>query len=299
MAGAVLVHMVLQVNAICQMNVVAQMIANVTICILENPVSDSPGHDQTLYYVSDTRISSKSMKQNKLFRMVSLNHYIEWEYISTDGSPTNILASLRQCHKSPAINYTPSINKKIKLNFNSIDNISKDKLLLAIGGEGRFNTGMSNNVTTSIRESAIGRTKTTDRADRATVEKVLDCRTAKIIYKLAEKLRPFILLYLDEMSGPRLGRDVFKDPNGQGYIYIQTDFRFRHGYCKNNPRKMIKTWAEKDMKNLKTIEDAGIRCPTARHIKDHILVMDFIGRAGCAAPLLKEAVLSLDKLREG
>lgn len=42
--------------------------------------------------------------------------------------------------------------------------------------EGRFNVGMSNSVTTAIRESvrdmAIGKTKTTEKADRATVEQV-------------------------------------------------------------------------------------------------------------------------------
>lgn len=42
--------------------------------------------------------------------------------------------------------------------------------------EGRMNIGMSNSVTTairgSIRESAVGKTKTTDKADRATVEQV-------------------------------------------------------------------------------------------------------------------------------
>jgi serine/threonine-protein kinase RIO1 len=32
--------------------------------------------------------------------------------------------------------------------------------------------------------------------------------------------------------------------------YVQGDFRFRHGYSKHNPRKMVKTWAEKEMRNL-------------------------------------------------
>lgn len=32
--------------------------------------------------------------------------------------------------------------------------------------------------------------------------------------------------------------------------YVQGDYRFRHGYCKHNPRKMVKTWAEKEMRNL-------------------------------------------------
>lgn len=44
--------------------------------------------------------------------------------------------------------------------------------------EGRLNVGMSNSVTTAIRESvrdmAIGKTKTTEKADRATVEQVKD-----------------------------------------------------------------------------------------------------------------------------
>lgn len=42
--------------------------------------------------------------------------------------------------------------------------------------EGRLNVGMSNSVTTAIRGSvrgmAIGKTKTTEKADRATVEQV-------------------------------------------------------------------------------------------------------------------------------
>lgn len=42
--------------------------------------------------------------------------------------------------------------------------------------EGRFNVGMSNSVTTairgSVREMAIGKTKTSEKADRATVEQV-------------------------------------------------------------------------------------------------------------------------------
>ncbi|KAI4980281.1 hypothetical protein ZWY2020_020766 [Hordeum vulgare] len=40
---------------------------------------------------------------------------------------------------------------------------------------------------------------------------------------------------------------VFKDRDR----YVQGDYRFRYGYCKHNPRKMVKTWAEKEMRNLK------------------------------------------------
>ena len=27
--------------------------------------------------------------------------------------------------------------------------------------------------------------------------------------------------------------------------YVSGEFRFRNGYCKHNPRKMVRTWAEK------------------------------------------------------
>jgi RIO kinase 1 len=40
---------------------------------------------------------------------------------------------------------------------------------------------------------------------------------------------------------------VFKDRDR----YVQGDYRFRYGYCRHNPRKMVKTWAEKEQRNLK------------------------------------------------
>ncbi|PIA40202.1 hypothetical protein AQUCO_02500122v1 [Aquilegia coerulea] len=87
---------------------------------------------------------------------------------------------------------------------------------------------------------------------------------------------------------------VFKDRDR----YVQGDYRFRHGYCKHNPRKMVKTWAEKEMRNLMRLKGAGIRCPTPVLLKNHVLVMEFIGKSGWAAPRLKDAALSDDKLRE-
>ncbi|KAK2454794.1 serine/threonine-protein kinase rio1 [Trifolium repens] len=79
--------------------------------------------------------------------------------------------------------------------------------------------------------------------------------------------------------------------------YVQGDYRFRNGYCKHNPRKMVKTWAEKEMRNLMRLKAEGIRCPTPQLLRLHILVMEFIGKDGWAAPRLKDADLSLDKLR--
>ena len=65
------------------------------------------------------------------------------------------------------------------------------------------------------------------------------------------------------------------------------DYRFKTGFCKSNPRKMVKSWAEKEMRNLMRLHTAGIRCPRPVQLRMHVLVMDFIGADGRAAPRLK------------
>ena len=42
---------------------------------------------------------------------------------------------------------------------------------------------------------------------------------------------------------------IFKDRER----YVSGEFRFRKGHCKGNPRKMVKMWAEKEVRNLKRI----------------------------------------------
>ncbi|XP_024972830.1 serine/threonine-protein kinase RIO1-like [Cynara cardunculus var. scolymus] len=184
--------------------------------------------------------------------------------------------------------------------------------------EGRWNAGMSNSVTTAIRESvrgmAIGKTKTTEKADRATVEQAIDPRTRMVLFKMLNRGifhdingcistgKEANVYHATRSDGQELAIKVyktsvlvFKDRDR----YVQGDYRFRYGYCKHNPRKMVKTWAEKEMRNLMRLKTAGIRCPTPILLRLHVLVMEFIGKTGWAAPRLKDAALSLDKLREG
>ncbi|KAL4559792.1 hypothetical protein LXL04_031938 [Taraxacum kok-saghyz] len=184
--------------------------------------------------------------------------------------------------------------------------------------EGRWDSGMSNSVTTAIRESvrgmAIGKTKTTEKADRATVEQAIDPRTRMVLFKMLNRGifhdingcistgKEANVYHATKSDGQELAIKVyktsvlvFKDRDR----YVQGDYRFRYGYCKHNPRKMVKTWAEKEMRNLMRLKAAGIRCPTPILLRLHVLVMEFIGNTGWAAPRLKDAALSLDKLREG
>ncbi|KAK9104150.1 hypothetical protein Scep_020994 [Stephania cephalantha] len=184
--------------------------------------------------------------------------------------------------------------------------------------EGRMNIGMSNSVTTVIRDSirgmSIGKTKNNEKADRATVEQAIDPRTRMVLFKMLNRGvfndingcistgKEANVYHATKSDGQELAIKiyktsilVFKDRDR----YVQGDYRFRHGYCKHNPRKMVKTWAEKEMRNLLRLKAAGIRCPTPLLLRLHVLVMEFIGKAGWAAPRLKDAALSQDKLREG
>ncbi len=78
--------------------------------------------------------------------------------------------------------------------------------------------------------------------------------------------------------------------------YVKGDFRFSKGYSKGNPRKMVKVWAEKEMRNLMRVAAAGIRCPRVHQLQMHVLVMGFIGSGAVAAPRLKDADLPLVRL---
>ncbi|KAL6582860.1 hypothetical protein OROMI_004938 [Orobanche minor] len=183
--------------------------------------------------------------------------------------------------------------------------------------EGRFNIGMSNSVTAEIRESvcsmAIGRTKVRDKADRATVEKAIDTITSHAISKMLNHgIFDYIygcistgkeanVYHATKSDGPELAVKVyktsvlvFKDRSR----YLLGNRRFDYGFNKHNPRQMVKIWAEKEMRNLMRLKAAGVRCPSPLHLRLHVLVMEFIGKWGWAAPRLKDANLSRDRLRE-
>eukprot|EP01107_Rhizomastix_libera_P001090 TRINITY_DN1193_c0_g1_i1.p1 TRINITY_DN1193_c0_g1~~TRINITY_DN1193_c0_g1_i1.p1 ORF type:complete len:499 (-),score=216.20 TRINITY_DN1193_c0_g1_i1:47-1543(-) len=86
---------------------------------------------------------------------------------------------------------------------------------------------------------------------------------------------------------------VFKDRER----YVAGEFRHRRGFCKSNPRKMVQTWAEKEIRNLKRLAEAQIPSPAPIMLKGHVLVMQFIGEKDGwrPAPRLKDAQMSPEK----
>ncbi|KAF9077740.1 RIO1 family-domain-containing protein [Rhodocollybia butyracea] len=148
-----------------------------------------------------------------------------------------------------------------------------------------------------------------DKSDRATNEQVLDPRTRLILFKMIGRE------LIHEVNGcVSTGKEanvyhaltpdlkhlalkiyktsilVFKDRDK----YVTGEYRFRRGYSRKNPRKMVRLWAEKEMRNLKRLVSAGIRCPDPVEVRENVLVMTFLGdKEGWAAPRLKDAELTI------
>jgi RIO kinase 1 len=168
----------------------------------------------------------------------------------------------------------------------------------------------------TIRELQAGRVRVKDKSDRATIEQVLDPRTRMILFKLLSKgvveeicgcvstgKEANVYYAIACQEGQQRGCAVkiyktsillFKDRDK----YVTGEYRFRHGYARHNPRKMVRTWAEKEMRNLMRIHASGVPCPFPVILKSHVLVMSFIGEDGWPAPKLKYTNLSTAKYEE-
>uniref|UniRef100_A0A2K5KI41 Serine/threonine-protein kinase RIO1 n=1 Tax=Cercocebus atys TaxID=9531 RepID=A0A2K5KI41_CERAT len=170
-----------------------------------------------------------------------------------------------------------------------------------------------NKVTEKSRQKEADMYRIKDKADRATVEQVLDPRTRMILFKM---LTRGIITEINGCISTGKEANVYhaSTANGESRAikiyktsilvfkdrdkYVSGEFRFRHGYCKGNPRKMVKTWAEKEMRNLIRLNTAEIPCPEPIMLRSHVLVMSFIGKDDVPAPLLKNVQLSESKARE-
>ena len=179
-----------------------------------------------------------------------------------------------------------------------------------LGKKINLSTRVQNDITRSEKKGEK-RLNDCGKDDRATSEQVLDPRTRLILFKL---LNNGFLSAIDGCLSTGKEANVYyaRGEQGQEYAvkifktsilvfkdrdrYVSGEYRFRNGYCKSNPRKMVKTWAEKEMRNLKRLVSANVPCPTPHLLKSHVLVMDFLGSDGWCAPRLKEATLDSEQL---
>ncbi len=144
-----------------------------------------------------------------------------------------------------------------------------------------------------------------DKANRAVTEQVLDVRTRMILLKMINNGLVFEVngcistgkeanvYHAVTEDGEHRAIKIYKSTILTFKArdkYVSGEFRFRTGYSKSNPRKMVQVWAEKEMRNLKRLGQASIPSPNPILLKSPVLLMDFIGdRKGIPAPRLKDA----------
>mmetsp|Transcript_182992 Transcript_182992/g.579916 ORF Transcript_182992/g.579916 Transcript_182992/m.579916 type:complete len:497 (+) Transcript_182992:116-1606(+) len=160
-----------------------------------------------------------------------------------------------------------------------------------------------NSVLEADKKANVSRNLGLTQDTRMTVEQVLDPRTMLVLSKflkagIFQEIHGCIstgkeanVYYATAPGGHERAVKVYKTSIlvfKDRARYVEGEYRFRAGYCKGNPRKMVAQWAEKEMRNLKRLKSVGIPCPTALELRQNVLVMDFVGEDGDAAPRLKE-----------
>lgn len=172
--------------------------------------------------------------------------------------------------------------------------------------EEEFNVSnkIKNQIKISQKKEYANQYRKKDKADRATIEQCLDPKTILRLEKLKNKGdlinyegcistgKEANVYYAKGFGNKHLAIKiyktsilVFKDRER----YISGEFRFRNGYCKSNPRKMIAIWAEKEVRNLKRIYLNGIKTPIPLLLKSNLIIMELIGNGEKPAPRLKDA----------
>ncbi|KAL7341384.1 RIO1 family-domain-containing protein [Rhodotorula toruloides] len=166
---------------------------------------------------------------------------------------------------------------------------------------------------TATRKGGSEKILVKDKSDRATNEQVLDPRTRLILFKmlgrgLIERIDGCVstgkeanVYHAVSPEGKHIALKiyktsilVFKDRDR----YVSGEFRFKSGYARSNPRKMVRLWAEKELRNLRRMKGAGLRVPEAIEVRENVLVMDFIGEDEWqASPRLKDAQIPPEQQR--
>lgn len=238
---------------------------------------------------------------------VSDDEFYEWDggMEGVDGKYKQLTIHNRGLNTQNNSNKISSYQPTEKLFKKFTNKINVDKYEMP-----HLSNAVANSLLESSRKTDNDRLRVKDKHDRATVEQVLDPRTRMILFKLLNKgaiteINGCISTGKEANVYHATSKDeqdyaikvyktsilVFKDRDK----YVTGEYRFRHGYCKSNPRKMVRTWAEKEMRNLVRMHSEGLNVPEPIILRSHVLVMRFIGKAGWPAPKLKDVELSPSK----
>ncbi|KAI8642633.1 RIO1 family-domain-containing protein [Parasitella parasitica] len=223
-------------------------------------------------------------------------------------------APIRKPGAAPAADGQVITRDKKQMLDSQIDSLGHFASRIHIGEDynpSKITSSVASDIKLSSKKASGDKTVQKDKADRATVEQVLDPRTRIILFKM---LNRGIFYEINGCISTGKEANVYHAMTEDGQHkaikvyktsiltfkdrdrYVTGEFRFRHGYSKSNPRKMVKVWAEKEMRNLRRLQQAGIPSPNALVLRMHVLVMEFLGdKNGWAYPRLKDAQIEDSK----
>ena len=153
-----------------------------------------------------------------------------------------------------------------------------------------------------------GKRKNKDYRDRKTELSVLDIPTLEILYKFSKRGllkalggpissgKEAVIFHAIGAEEEELAIKMYKvsTSNFNAMLdYIIGDPRFEN--IKRDRRSIVSAWARKELKNLKRAFDAGVEVPRPIAIDKNVLIMEFIGRDGVAAPRLRDVPVDILK----
>ncbi len=139
-----------------------------------------------------------------------------------------------------------------------------------------------------------------DWVDRRVFDQVFDQSTLLSIYKLMRQGvidtvefpiasgKEAHVFYATSIDGPRAVK-IFHTSNAvfKGLTkYIEGDPRF--GVLKRRHRELVTIWVRKEHRNLKRLENSGLRVPTAFEVNRNVLVMEYLGSDDGPSPRLRD-----------
>jgi len=83
-----------------------------------------------------------------------------------------------------------------------------------------------------------------------------------------------------------------KNYDEKKYSYFENIFKAK------SQQKIINLWAEKEFRNLIRLYNAGISVPKPIYLRNNLVIMQFMGKNGTPAPLLKDIILPKSKICE-
>ena len=253
----------------------------------------------------------KEKEENKLIILNNNKNSLENEKINQNQNQTNLQQS-----QDPQQNEFELVTKHDRI-LCGVKNSKTLETQISVNSGNLYPFSLPNPVYNDLNQHAAvidsRKVRKHGKEDRETRENVLDQKTRLLLYKMINKQlfkqvggiissgkeANVYQAIIDLATLDFLALKIYKTTLNEfknREEYIKDDFRYKNKFSKQNSRKLIHFWAEKEAENLNKLSRAGIRCPKVIIQKKNILLMSFIGNKEMAAPQLTQVQFPEEKM---